>query len=101
MKTVTITSDQQRRYALSLVGELPIDGNDGRSSSRLTSHPTAKQRRLRWLWMGEISQSGLGKHDTKESVDLACKWQFALPILKRFWDDVLFHDKFIISLSKR
>lgn len=88
MKTIIITSDQQQRYALSLVGELPIDGTMEVIVKKVDKSSTAKQRRLRWMWMGEIANSGLGRYDTKETVDLACKWQFALPILKR--DDVLF-----------
>lgn len=88
MKTIIITSDQQQRYALSLVGELPIDGTMEVIVKKVDKSSTAKQRRLRWMWMGEIANSGLGRYDTKETVDLACKWQFALPILKR--DDILF-----------
>lgn len=88
MKTIIITSDQQQRYALSLVGELPIDGTMEVIVKKVDKSSTAKQRRLRWLWAGEVAMSGLGKHDDKESVDLAAKWMFARPILLR--DDDMF-----------
>ena len=88
MKEIILNSDQQQRYALSLVGELPLDGTFEVIVKKVDKSSTAKQRRLRWMWMGEVSRSGLGSHDTKEGVDLASKWQFARPILLR--DDDFF-----------
>ena len=88
IKTVIIDSPQQKLYALSLVGEMPVDGTGEVVFKKVDLSSTAKQRRLRWLWNTEISHSGLGRHDTKEGVDLGAKWQFGKAILLR--DDDLF-----------
>lgn len=96
MKTIIINSDKQKRYALSLVGEMEPDGKMEVIVKKVDTSSTAKQRRLRWMWAGEVAASGLGRHDTKDGVDRAAKWQFARPILQR--DDDLFaaiYDHFI------
>lgn len=90
MKTITISSDRERRFALSLVGEIPTDGTMEVIVKKVDRSSTGKQRRLRWMWAGEVASSGLGRNDTKEGVDLASKWQFARPILLR--DDAMFFD---------
>ena len=88
MKTTIINSPQNKLYALSLVGEIPVDGKTEVIIKKVDMSSTAKQRRLRWLWNTEVSQSGLGRNDTKEGVDLTAKWQFGRPILLK--DDELF-----------
>ena len=88
MKTVLISSPREKTFALSLVGEIEPDGTMEVIIKKIDGSSTAKQRRLRWLWMGEVAVSGLGQHDTKEDVDLGAKWQFARPILLR--DDDMF-----------
>jgi hypothetical protein len=88
MKIIIINSDQQKRYALSLVGEMEPDGIWEVTVKKTDHSSTAKQRRLRWMWAGEVAASGLGRHDTKAGVDRAAKWQFARPILER--DDDIF-----------
>ena len=88
MKTVLINSPREKTFALSLVGEIEPDGKMEVIVKKIDGSSTAKQRRLRWLWMGEVAVSGLGQHDTKEDVDLGAKWQFARPILLR--DDDMF-----------
>ena len=88
MKTVIINSPQSKLYALSLVGEILVDGKTEVVFKQVDMSSTAKQRRLRWMWATEVAHSGLGRHDTKEGVDLGAKWQFARPILLR--DDDMF-----------
>ena len=88
MKEIVITTDQQRRYALSLVGELPLDGTMQVVVRKVDESSTAKQRRLQWLWYSEIAASGLGRNDSKEGVHLDEKWQCCRPILLR--DDEVF-----------
>lgn len=88
MKTVIINSPQSRLYALSLVGEILVDGKTEVVIKKVGMSSTDKQRRLRWLWNTDVAHSGLGRHDTKDGVDLAAKWQFARPILLR--DDGMF-----------
>jgi hypothetical protein len=52
----------------------------------------SKQRGLQHIWYGDIAAAGIGGRleDTKENVDLACKWKFAIPIFVR--DDSFFSD---------
>ena len=80
---IIIDSDQQKTYAKSLIDQMPIDGSCTVITKKTDVSPTARQRRLRWKWMGEIAQSGLGQNDTKDGVDMYCKWKFARPILLR------------------
>ena len=83
IKTVIIDSPQQKLYALSLVGEIPVDGTQEVVFKNVDTSYTAKQNRLRWLWSTEVSRSGLGSNDTKTGVDLTAKWAFARPIWLR------------------
>ena len=96
MKSILINSDHQKTYAKSLIDEMPSLGTYIVDIKQVKESSTAKQRRLQWLWYTEVSQSGLGKNDSKEGVHLTAKWQFARPILLR--DDELFgmiYGKFI------
>ena len=83
MKTLIIDSERQKTYCKSLIDELEEDGSMTVEIKKTGMDSTAKQMRLRFMWMGEIAQSGLGQHDTKMDVDLACKYKFGLPILLR------------------
>lgn len=83
MKTIIIDSDQRKKYCKTLIDEMKADGSNTIEFKKTDKAPTAKQRRLRWLWLTEISQSGLGRNDTKEGADLTAKWQFVRPILLR------------------
>lgn len=98
MKTILINSPREKTFALSMVGEIEPDGTMEVIIKKIDGSSTAKQRRLRWLWMGEIARSGLGRHDTAKDVDRVCKWEFAIPIFKR--DDPDFHSilRFFIGL---
>ena len=80
---IIIDSDQQKTYAKSLIDQMPIDGSCTVITKKTDVSPTARQRRLRWKWCGEIASSGLGSSDTKDGVDLYCKYKFARPILLR------------------
>ncbi len=83
MKTIIIDSERQKRFCQTMLEEMPIDGSKIIVFKNTDMSPTAKQRRLRWLWLTETAKSGLGSNNTKEGADLTAKWQFARPILLR------------------
>jgi len=83
MNTVIITSEQNKTYCQNLINELPDDGSYTIEIKKTKKDSTSKQRRLQWLWYTELSQSGLGRNDTKEGCHLTAKWQFCRPILLR------------------
>ncbi len=83
MKEIIINSERQRRYVKSLIDEMKIDGENVVIIKKIDKSSTSAQRRLQWLWNHEISISGLGQDDTKETVHTRAKWQFARPILLR------------------
>ena len=82
-KTIIINSEQDKTYCHSFINQMPLDGTEEIIFKKVSQDSTAKQNRLRWLWNSEAANSGLGKHDTKEKVHLAAKWQFVRPILLR------------------
>ena len=81
--TIIIDSERQKAYCRTRIDEMEPDGENTIEFKKTDYSPTAKQRRLRWMWMTEISKSGLGKNDTQEGADLTAKWMFARPILLR------------------
>jgi len=83
MKTIIINNKRQQTYAINLIKEMSLDGSMTVITKKTDMNQTAKQRRLNWLWNHEISISGLGQDDTKETVHTRAKWQFARPILLR------------------
>ena len=83
MKTLVIDSDQKKAYCRTMIEEMPIDGSKTVIFKNTDQSPTAKQRRLQWLWCTETAQSGLGQDDDKESVHIRAKMMFAHPILMR------------------
>jgi len=83
MKTIIIDSERQKTFALNLIQEMPVDGTFTVETKKTDVSATAKQRRLSWLWAGEVAASGLGRDDTKEGVHTTAKWLFARPILLR------------------
>lgn len=88
MRSVIIKSDQNKRYLKSLIDEIPLDGGTTVDIKKTAQDSTSAQRRLQWMWNGEVAQSGLGRNDTKDGVHLTAKWMFARPILLR--DDEVF-----------
>jgi len=80
---IILDSKQRKTYCQELINEIELDGKKSVVIKNTDMDPTAKQNRLRWMWMGEISNSGLGSNDTKIGADLTAKWQFARPILLR------------------
>lgn len=88
MITIIIDSKQQKRFAVMTIQEMDTDGKMTVEIKKTSQNATAKQRRLNWLWCGEIAASGVGSKDTKEDVHTWCKWKFAKPILLR--DDEVF-----------
>ena len=83
MIQIVMDSERQKRYSKSLIDEMKIDGSKTIVFKNTDLSSTAKQRKLQWLWNTEISQSGLGQDDTKESVHTRAKLMFAHPILMR------------------
>lgn len=83
MKTVVMKSEQSRRFCKSMLDEMPLDGSKIVVFKNTPKDSTAKQRQLQWLWYTEVSQSGLGADDDKESVHIRAKMMFAHPILMR------------------
>jgi len=96
MKTIKISSEREKNYALSLIQQMPADGSDTVIIKKTDNSSTADQRRLQWLWYSELGASGIGSADTKESVHIESKWRFARPIYLR--DDEVFgiiYEKFM------
>jgi hypothetical protein len=83
MKTIIIDSERQKTFAMNLIQEMPVDGTFTVEIKKTDVSSTARQRRLQWRWNTEVSQSGLGRDDTKEGVHTTAKWLFARPILLR------------------
>jgi len=88
LKTIIVNSAREKTYTINLVKELPEDGSKTVEIKNTGMSSTAKQRRLQWLWAGEVARSGLGQDDNKEAVHVRAKWMFARPILLR--DNELF-----------
>lgn len=88
MDTIIIDSERQKRYCRTRLDEIDISGSNTVIFKKTDTSPTARQRRLQWLWCGEIAVSGLGQDDDKDSVHIRAKWMFARPILLR--DDEVF-----------
>ena len=96
MKQITIDSKRSKRYCQSLIAELPEDGTNTVTIKKTDMSPTARQRKLQWLWNTEVALSGIGGDSTKENVHIRAKWMFARPILLR--DDEIFsiiYDAFV------
>lgn len=83
MKTFILENEQRRIFVSNLILEQPVDGSVTVEIKKTDMSSTAKQRRLAWLWNTEVSQSGLGRDDTKDAVHTTAKWMFAKPILLR------------------
>jgi hypothetical protein len=83
MKTIIIDSERQKTFAMNLIQEMPVDGTFTVEIKKTDVSSTARQRRLQWRWNTEVSQSGLGRDETKEGVHTTAKWLFARPILLR------------------
>ena len=83
MRVIIINSIRQKTYCKTLIDEMPDDGSITITVKKTDNSATAAQRKLQWLWNTEISQSGLGQDDTKESVHTRAKLMFAHPILMR------------------
>ena len=66
-----------------MLEECPLDGSITVVFKNTPKDSTSKQRALQWKWYTEISQSGLGQDDDKESVHIRAKMMFAHPILMR------------------
>jgi hypothetical protein len=83
MKSFVVENAQRRVYVANLVLEQPTDGSITVEIKKTDVSPTARQRRLQWLWNTEVANSGIGGDDTKEAVHIKAKWIFARPILLR------------------
>lgn len=83
MKVIILDSDRQKRYCQSLLSEMEPDGSNTIVFKKTDESPTARQRRLQWLWYTETSLSGIGQDDDKSEVHIRAKMMFAHPILMR------------------
>lgn len=83
MKTIIIASEKLKKFCQTMLEEMPVDGSKTIVFKATDISSTAKQRRLQWLWLTEIANSGLGQDDTKEAVHIRAKMMFAHPILMR------------------
>jgi len=100
MKIIIIDSEMQKNYCRTMIDQIKLDGKSAVVFKKTDMSPTARQRRLWWCWCTEVSMSGLGQDDDKESVHVRAKWQFIRPILLR--DDDLFgmiYNKFMEVVS--
>jgi len=90
MPQTTIILNNQRNldYCKTMLSELPLDGTKTITFADTDETSTARQRRLQWMWNGEVAKSGLGADDDKDSVHVRAKWMFARPIMLR--DDEYF-----------
>lgn len=88
MKTIIIDSERSKTYLYNLIKEMPVDSTCEVITKKVDKSPTAKQRRLQWLWYTEVAASGLGRDDSKDEAHITAKWQFCRPILLR--DDEMF-----------
>jgi hypothetical protein len=79
-KTITIKSDYQRDYALSIIKDLPLDPVHDVVIKPHKSDRSAAQNALYWKWMTEI-----GNHDgdMKEEVAERYKDKFLVQIFER------------------
>jgi len=82
MKEIILNSKARQQEAIDTINLLEVDGSMVVQIKKVDKSGTAAQRRLYWLWVKEISESGIGRHDTVEEVHLEQKWEFCLPILK-------------------
>lgn len=81
MKEIIISSEQQQKYCLTFIQEMKLDGTQTVILKRTDKSPTAKQRRLWYLWCREVAMSGLGQDDDTESVHIRAKWMFVRVLL--------------------
>jgi len=82
-KTIIIDSEMQKNYCRTMIDQIKLDGKSAVVFKKTDMSPTARQRRLWWLWCGEVSMSGLGQDDDKNEVHIRAKLMFVHPILMR------------------
>lgn len=83
MKTIIIDSEQRRKYCLTMLNEMTVDGSMTVIFKKTDASSTARQRQLQWKWYTEVATSGLGQDDDKSAVHIRAKMMFAHPILMR------------------
>jgi len=66
-----------------MIKESPLTGDHMVVFKKVSKNPTTAQRKLWWLWCGEVSMSGLGQDDDKNEVHIRAKLMFVHPILMR------------------
>ncbi|MCP4501260.1 MAG: hypothetical protein GY822_14970 [Deltaproteobacteria bacterium] len=88
-----------RRNCLAYITAIELTGKPQVTIAQ-TATKSARQRGLQYLWYDDIVNSGIGgeRESTKESLDLACKWRWALPIWIR--DDGDFASLFLLYSNK-
>lgn len=81
MKEIIIDSEQKKNYCKTFISEMKEDGSDTVVFRKTDKNPTARQRRLWFMWCREVSLSGLGQDDTVDNVHIRAKWKFVRPLL--------------------
>ena len=81
MKEIILNSEQQKAYCKTWIDEQNIDGKKTVILRNTKTTPTDRQRRLWFLWVREVSISGIGQDDTVDDVHLRAKWKFVRPLL--------------------
>ncbi len=71
-----------RKNVINDIMDRPVDGTIMVTISGVADK-SARQRGLQWLWHRDIVKSGLGgEHESSEDLlDLACKYQWCLPLM--------------------
>ena len=81
MKEIILNSEQQKAYCKTWIDEQNSDGSKTVILRNTKTTPTDRQRRLWFLWVREVSISGIGQDDTVDDVHLRAKWKFVRPLL--------------------
>ena len=88
MRQIIIDSERQKKYAKTLIGEMPLDGSCEVITKKVDKRLTTKQRALWFIWCRDVALSGVGSNDTVIDVHTSEKWRVIRPILLR--DDEVF-----------
>ncbi|MCP4186026.1 MAG: hypothetical protein GY763_00320 [Gammaproteobacteria bacterium] len=98
-KKFVLFNGEIRRNCLAYINAIELTGK-AQVTIAQTATKSARQRGLQHIWYSDIVNSGIGgeRESTRESLDLACKWRWALPIWIR--DDGNFASLFLLYSNK-
>lgn len=81
-ETFHLINDNILNNAIMRLRELPADGKLKLVISNAGDR-SVRQNALYWIWNTFVANSGMGSYDEKETVHLAAKKRWAIPILRR------------------